>query len=459
MMRIFLAGFIPVFIFFSCKPKEVERKQFQFLTLDPGHFHSALVQKSMYPEVDSTVFVYAPKGMDIDLHLARINSYNNRTETPTRWNEITDTSESYLQRMLSEKKGNIVVIAGNNKKKTDYILESVKAGLHVYADKPMVTDRDAFLKLEEAFRIAREKNLILYDIMTERFEITSILQKELAHIPEVFGVQENGSAEDPAITKESVHHFFKEVSGKPLQRPAWFYDVTQEGEGIVDVTTHLVDLVQWEAFPGQIISYPGDIEMGFCSRWPTAVSLEQFSGSTAEKEFPDYLKKYIDQSGVLQVSSNGEINYRIKGIYARVKVTWNYQAEPGGGDTHYSIMKGSLADLVIKHGKEQLFVPELYIESKGKISKAYQELLQRKLVELEKKYPGISQEKTSSGWHIIIPKNYREGHEAHFARVTENFLEFLKSGKIPAWEVPNMLAKYYVTTMALEKSSSPPLTK
>ena len=34
-------------------------------------------------------------------------------------------------------KNNIVVLAGNNREKTRYILESVKAGLHVLADKPM----------------------------------------------------------------------------------------------------------------------------------------------------------------------------------------------------------------------------------------------------------------------------------------------------------------------------------
>lgn len=38
----------------------------------------------------------------------------------------------------------------------------------------------------------------------------------------------------------SIHSFYKEVAGKPLTRPAWYYDVTQQGEGIADVTTHLI---------------------------------------------------------------------------------------------------------------------------------------------------------------------------------------------------------------------------
>ena len=71
--------------------------------------------------------------------------------------------------------------------------------------------------------------------------------------------------EEPAVTKVSVHHFSKIVSGSPLIRPAWFFDVRQQGEGIVDVTTHLVDLVQWECFPEQILDH-FDIKMVSCKK-------------------------------------------------------------------------------------------------------------------------------------------------------------------------------------------------
>ncbi|MDH4092336.1 MAG: oxidoreductase, partial [Cyclobacteriaceae bacterium] len=47
-------------------------------------------------------------------------------------------------------------------------------------------------------------------------------------------------------------------------------------------------------------------------------------------------------------------------------------------------------------------------------------------------------------------------HEAHFTRVTEKFLEYLKNKNMPDWEVPNMLAKYYTTTKALELALKKP---
>src|SRR5690348_10658004 len=64
-----------------------DKQTVQLITLDPGHFHAALVQKTMYPGVDSTVHVYAPEGSDLDLHLDRIKSYNERAESPTHWVE------------------------------------------------------------------------------------------------------------------------------------------------------------------------------------------------------------------------------------------------------------------------------------------------------------------------------------------------------------------------------------
>ena len=57
------------------------------------------------------------------------------------------------------------------------------------------------------------------------------------------------------------------------------------------------------------------------------------------------------------------------------------------------------------------------------------------------------------GWEVIIPDKYKAGHESHFARVTENYLNYFKNHNMPAWEVPNMLAKYYTTTKALEIAS------
>jgi len=419
----------------------------KLITLDPGHFHAALVQKSMYPQVDAAVHVYAKKGTDLELHLAKIKGYNNSTTAPTSWNEVVYEGEDYLQKMLQEKKGNVVVLAGNNQLKTDYILQSVQAGFNVFADKPMVINEQGFAQLKEAFALAKKKDLLLYDIMTERYEITTILQKELSMQPGLFGSLQKGTLEEPAVTKESVHHFYKYVSGAVLTRPAWFLDVEQEGEGIVDVTTHLVDLVQWECFPGVTLDYNKDIKLNKAKSWPTTITKDQFTELTKMATPPDYLKKYTDEKKDIRVLCNGEINYTIKGVHAKVSVQWNYKAPEGTGDTHYSIMRGTKANLIIRQGASQQYKPALYIEPHEN-TPAFEAAAEKIIEKISLLYKGVSLKKNETGWEVIIPDSFKEGHEAHFARVTQKYLDYLLQKNMPAWEVPNMLAKYYTTTQA-----------
>ncbi len=424
--------------------------QVNLMTVDPGHFHAGLVQRIMYEDVNPDVHVYAPEGPDYIKHLDRIKGFNERSADPTSWNEIIYTGTDFFEKMLEDRPGNVVVLSGNNLKKAEYITRSVNAGLNVYADKPMIIIPEDFPKLEEAFRVAAEKGVMVYDIMTERFEVTTILQKLLSLKEEVFGKLEQGTQEEPAVSKISVHHFLKMVAGAPNIRPGWFFDTDQQGEGIVDVTTHLVDLVQWECFPEQILS-PADVNVVAAKRWPTIITRDQFKAVTNLEEFPDYLQKDL-KDGNLNVFANGEIIYQLKGIWAKVSVEWNYEAPPGGGDTHYSVMRGTKCDLVIKQGKEDKFKPTLYIENlRGVSVKDFTVTVQKALASLP--YDSLAVESAGkTSLRINIPDKFRISHEEHFGQVTARFLEYLKDGKLPEWEVPGMITKYYTTTSGLKKA-------
>jgi predicted dehydrogenase len=462
MRKLFLLV-IPALILTSCgsggsKKQSTENSQttmennyqVQLMTVDPGHFHAALVQKTMYPQVSPEVHVYAPEGPDYLQHLDRIKSYNNRAVNPTSWNEIVYIGTDFFEKMIEDRPGNVVVLSGNNKKKAEYITKSVNAGLNVLADKPMIISPEDFPKLEDAFKVAKEKGVLLYDIMTERYEVTTILQKLLSQKEEIFGKLTSGTKEEPAVSKVSVHHFSKIVSGVQLQRPAWFYDVGQQGEGIVDVTTHLVDLVQWECFPGQILN-PSDVNMVTAKRWPTLISKEEFKGSTGLDEFPDFLQKDV-KDGKLNVFSNGEMIYQLKGTWAKVSVTWNFMPPTGGGDTHYSVMHGTKCDLVIKQGAEEKFLPTLYIENlKGMKLNDFTTALKQVISTLP--YDSLQIESVGKNTlKINIPKKYRVSHEEHFGQVMAKFLEYMKDGNLPEWEVPGMITKYFTTTSALKKA-------
>ncbi len=460
------AAFFLISTIMSCQtpaPVPLSSPPVKLVTLDPGHFHAALVQKSMYAGVDSIVHVYAPPGEDVQLHLDRIKAYNTREKDPTHWSEQVYTGKDFFEKMIADRAGNTVVLSGNNRDKAHYILGSLRAGFNVLADKPMVIDSAGFELLRQAFDTAERSHLLLYDIMTERYEIATILQREFSMLPKVFGTQQTGDPAHPGVVMSSVHHFYKQVSGKALTRPSWFFDTAQQGGGIVDVMTHLVDLVQWECFPEQALDYTKDIRVDEARHWPAELTGGEFKEITGLNDYPPYLIPSIDGgAGGLKLYVNGEIGYRLRGIHVLTRATWIYKDPLTADDTYYSLRRGTKASLVIRQGAEEQFKPTLYIEPVAATAvslataaphaspASYEKDLTKEFEILQKKYPGIGLTRMARGWKVTIPESYKEGHEAHFARVTQHFLSYLKDHNMPAWETPNMIAKYYTTTKALE---------
>jgi predicted dehydrogenase len=429
--------------------------RFRLMTLDPGHFHASLVQKSMYPDVDLVVNVYAPDGEDLNEHLKRIANFNGIDIWPGKskhWVEVLHTEPDFFERMLTERPGNIVVLAGKNVKKTDYILRSVQAGLNVLADKPMVVRPEDLPKLQAAFAAAASNHVLLYDIMTERFEITTLLQREFMQQPALFGELEKGTALNPAISYDSIHYISKTVAGSPLKRPAWFFDTSQTGEGITDVSTHLVDLAQFEAFPDTVLS-PDNVTVVDAKRWNTKVTREQFQKVTGEAEFPAFLQPYIN-GGVLEYHCNAAFTWKLRGIYTKVWLVWSFEPPPGGSrDRLHSLMRGTRATLEIRQGALEDYKPELFIKKVAGVDEPqFEAALADALKDAQAKYPGIELERRGEEWRVVVPDKYDVGHEAHFARVTENYLKYLREGKLPDWEVPGMLTKYATIMRAYEMS-------
>jgi hypothetical protein len=215
------------------------------------------------------------------------------------------------------------------------------------------------------------------------------------------------------------------------------------------VSTHLVDLVMWETYPEEVIR-PDEVTVLAAKRWATTLTPEQFKEVTQQDDFPPYLRGTLNDKGELPVYANGQMNFTVRDVHARVQVTWDYKAVEGG-DTHYSIMKGTKANLIIRQGKEENYRPELYVEAaEGTDPAALNGALFKTSIDLQRKFPGVRSLKQGNLWHIIIPERYRVGHESHFTQVTEKYLQFLQAGSMPAWEKQNMLTKYLVTTTALQ---------
>jgi predicted dehydrogenase len=421
----------------------------KLVIVDPGHFHSALIQKDMYPQVSPRVSVYSPLGPELADYLGRVHLFNARKESPTRWELDIHTGADFLERMLAERAGNVAVFAGRNREKIGRIVKSLEAGYSVLADKPWIIASADLPKLATALDLADKKGLVGYDIMTERYEITSILQKELVNEPTVFGQLVQGSETQPAVSAMSIHHLMKQVSGVPLRRPPWFFNIEESGEAIADVGTHVVDLVQWTAFPVSQMDYRTDIRVLSAKGWPTRIGKTQFGQVTGEADFPADLSAWV-KDGQLEYYCNNSAAYTVRGVHVKLEIRWNWEAPSGTGDVYQATFRGTKADIEIRQGREEKYLPELYIRPH---EEEVLGALRKKVDALQKDWPGVDMSVQGGRAHILIPEKYRVGHEAHFAQVTHAFLSYLSDPKsLPAWEKSNMLLKYYICTRAVDLS-------
>jgi predicted dehydrogenase len=414
----------------------------RLMTLNPGHFHAGLIQKEMYPGVAPVVHVYAPLDTDVAEHVQRIARFNTRPEKPTSWQLEVHAGEKPLDRMLAGRPGNVVVLSGRNRGKIDAILACVEAGLHVLADKPWIIEPADLAKLSRALETARRKRVVAYDIMTERYEITSMLQRALVNDPEVFGSPIAGTPEEPGVCMESVHYLLKLVAGVPNLRPAWFFDVREQGEALADVGTHLVDLVQWTLFPEKALDYRSDVRVLAASHWPTVLDPEQFQRVTGQP-----------RSAPLEYYCNTRVTYALRGITTKLDVLWKYQAPPGTGDTHFAVYRGTLANIEVRQRAAENYIPELYAVPNHHASPDWRRAVRDRVTALARDWPGIGLKESGGELQVTIPEAFRIGHEAHFAQVARQFLRYLEDpAAIPSWEESGMLAKYFVSTKGVELS-------
>ena len=419
--------------------------------LNPGHFHAALTFRVRHPNLNDEIHVYSEGGVDLQRFLEIIESYNTRQDDPTKWTVHIYEGTDCRGKMIQEKIGDIAVLAGKNNTKMENIDVLSQAGFSILADKPWITDYDAMPHLKATLAPERPPAV---DMMTERYEITTVIQKMLMEREEVFGqplVSDDGK---PTVYKFSVHHLYKLVNGQPLVRPPWYFDVNIQGEGIIDVSTHLVDITHWMLFPGQVINFNDHIELLDARRWPTKVPLDIYRQITGEGSFPDSISNYV-AGDVLNYFCNGELFYRIKGIPVHIKLIWNLIEPEGAKDLHESVIKGTRSTLRIRQLAEKGFMTELMLkphEDRERIGQAVEGCLN----EWQADYPGLSLTEEGDEFLINIPMPLRTTHEEHFCKVRDAYLANLDASSFPPETFANMLSRYTLLAEAREKALASP---
>ncbi len=416
----------------------------RLMVVEPGHFHATLLQRDMYPELDPRVSVYARLGPELVDYMNRISLFNLRAQDPTRWALDVHTSGSPLEEMLAAARNatgpRIAVFSGRNRGKIDAIRSSIGAGLHVLADKPWIIEASEMSKLEMAFNEAAKRGVAAYDIMTERYEIVAQVQRELVQASGIFGAAVPGDAAHPGVLARSVHHIMKTVAGVPLRRPTWFFDVDDYGEGLADVGTHPVDLIQWTLFPEQALDYRRDIGMISGRHEALRITPAQFEAVTGAK-----------RDRALEYFCNNFIEYTLRGVRVKLDVLWNWEAPPGAGDLYEASFQGTKSRVELRQGAAEQYRPELYVVPAPSVRTEVFSALEREVARWQSRWPGITVRRGDTEARIEIPARFRVGHEEHFAQVARHFFGYVRNPQsLPKWENAYMLAKYYVTTQGVE---------
>lgn len=403
------------------------------LFLDPGHFHAALTLRVPHPAIEDKIFVYAPDGVELRDFLALVDRFNGRSVEPTRWRPTVITAGDPLARLVTERRGDVVVLAGRNGGKARAIRRLHDAGFHVLADKPWLVEPGDLEDLRQSLGappLARE-------IMTGRHDLAARLMKRLVDLPDVFG---RFSGDEPALELKSVHHLDKLVDGVPLRRPWWYFDVRVQGSGAVDIPTHLVDQTQWLT-DGAGRATDEAAKLSSARAWPTRVPSEAFQRITKESAFPAELRPFV-AGDALEYLCNAELSYRVSGVSARVAASWNVAAPAGGGDRYRAAAHGSGADIVLEQGPQTGNHRRVTIEPRGqadRVTRAVRDAVASWQAEL----PGVGVEPCiGGGMALVLPPALATGHETHFSLVLASLIQTIDDGGAPAALAARTLGKY-----------------
>ena len=420
-----------------------------FVQVDPGHFHSALVLKESLDGVSSTIHIYSELDQVLLNHLSLVSGFNQRAENPSNWKLEVHTGPDSLDRLIKEKMGEAVIIAGHNRSKIKTILACLENGFHVLADKPWVIEAVDFPLLEKALKVAQEKNLVVMDVMTERWEVVSMLQRELSNSLEIMGpFLKTGR---PALSLRSSHSLCKKVNGLQLRRPVSFFDIAEQGEGLTDVGIHLVDLSMWLLFPDKGI-HKNDIRIKSATRWPTILDLSQFQAATGQEKYPASLDDYVE-GDCHTYFGNNTVDFEIHGLNIHVDTRWDFMAGPDGLDTYSAITRGEKARIELRQNEATNFESEIFVKPVSHSMEQLQILLEAKIKDLSQKYEGLGLIRHDGEFQLSIPKKLRTGHESHFGMITRQFLSHLrKESPIPSWEFANHLSRYFITVEGVKMS-------
>ena len=125
------------------------------------------------------------------------------------------------------------------------------------------------------------------------------------------------------------------------------------------------------------------------------------------------------------------LEYRLGPCLVRQRTEWRARQPEGGGDTHWSVARGTGASVTIRLGPETGFRPEIHVGEGAKPSTDLGPRLERHLAGWAAAFPGLAIAPSDLGYRLLVPPALATPHERTFPLVLDDFLDRVESG---SWE-------------------------
>jgi len=412
--------------------------------LDPGHFHAALALGAANPSVRDEILVYAPEGPELADFLALVESFNRRAVRPTAWRPVVRHARDPLAELVGGGKSDAVVVAGRTAGKLARIRALHDAGLPVLADKPWLVGPE---DLDHARRVLSGPPLAM-EMMTGRHDTASAVLERVVADDAVFGGFAAAAPGAAPIELGSVHHLAKVVNGAALRRPAWYFDVRVQGDGLADIPTHLVDRAQ-RLVAAARAGRPEQVELASARVWSTAVPREVWQRVTGLSDFSAEVAGDV-RGDALDCRCNGELHARVGGVAVAMSTRWDLIEPPGGGDAHTMLLRGTRATVRVEQTERTGFRRRIWLapaSGAAAPSGALGDAVGRAVRTWQVDLPGLAAVPGPEGIELVLPA--ASGHESHFALVLREFVDAVIREDPMAEQVARTRAKYELLAAAI----------
>jgi hypothetical protein len=113
----------------------------------------------------------------------------------------------------------------------------------------------------------------------------------------------------------------------------------------------------------------------------------------------------------------------------RQRAEWRQREPEGASDLHRLTLRGSRCEVRLRQDEATGYRATLSLHPVAGVT--LEPILQRVLAQWQERFPGLACAPVAGGIRVLLPPALDQGHESHFARALNAFLDHLDRGVWP----------------------------